>query len=182
MGTWTQVHCLQIWDLNTGTPASKAHALSHYNINVWHRVGAQNLFNEGSHKAASFWKVFVLLVYLGPSFKAQLRCSLTTDVPSLSCSWVGEMGGISAGVKKYRALGCANWESWRKDSEFCTESCLLSLCTGFEVATSTGYTHDKVIHTGLSLVITVNSNHLATMCGEGGWKPFQGQGTGRKGR
>lgn len=56
------------------------------------------------------------------------------------------------------------------------ESCLLTLCTGFEVATRTGYTDDKAIHTGLLLVITVNSNHLATMCvgvgGVGGWEPF----------
>ena len=30
-------------------------------------------FNEGIHIAASLWKVFSLHLYLGPSFKAQLK-------------------------------------------------------------------------------------------------------------
>lgn len=140
------------------------------------------LFNEGIYTAASFWKVFSFHLYLSPSFKAQLKWSLTLNRFALfRLLWGGRNGRQQCWDEEVwgTRMGQLGW-SQRKDSVLQRLFFPLSLCTGSEVATRTGYTRNKVIHTGLWLVRTVNSNHLATISGEEDWKPFQGRGLGGK--
>lgn len=101
----------------------------------------------------------------------------STKVPCSHCygenrSWDEEVWATRMGQ-----LGGA-----RGRTQFCKDfHPVPSLCTGFDVATMTGYILDnKATHTVLWLVRTVTSNHLATMSREEDWKPFQGKGLGEK--